>query len=369
MHLYLHVPYCERKCPYCDFNSIAGRDEEHDRYVDALLTEVRRLPAGPYATVFIGGGTPTRLAAPALARLLAGVRSHLRLASGYEWTVEANPGSADAERFALMAEHGVNRISIGVQSTHARHLAYLGRVHDAAQAERAIALARSVVPRVSADLIIGLPDQTLDELAEDIDLYRRYDLAHASVYHLTIEPGTEFHARRARGTLHEIDAEASRRMFDAAWNRLGELGLVAYETSNFARPGEQSRHNLAYWTQRDYHAAGAGAVATIGRRRTTRHKHPAAYITAVTAGEDAIAASELLDDGSVLREAWMMGLRLAAGVDTARLRALGDRDERWAPRAAALIGEGLLEQDGGYLRITRRGRPVQDEITIYLLPN
>ncbi|HEX3133023.1 MAG TPA: radical SAM family heme chaperone HemW [Planctomycetota bacterium] len=367
-HLYLHVPYCAAKCPYCDFNSIAGRDAEHAAYVDALIAEVRRLPRGPYDTVFIGGGTPTLLGTALLARLLAGVRDHLLLAEGYEWTCEANPGSSDAERFAVLAEHGVNRLSLGVQSTHDHHLKFLGRVHDAREADRAIDLARRAVPRVSADLIMGLPGQTDEELRQDLTLYRRHDLSHASVYHLTYEPGTEFHARRARGELRDITPEDSRRQFDLLWDAFAALGLAAYETSNFARAGEASRHNLAYWRQNDYHAAGAGAVSTVAGVRVTREKHPAAYITAIATGNAATWRSEEITSAARLRETWMLGLRLTEGVSLMEVAVNGDLAMRWRPRADALITEGLIEERAGHLSLTRAGRPVQDEVTVYLMP-
>ncbi len=368
MHLYLHVPYCAAKCPYCDFNSVAGREAEYARYVDALLIEVQRLPRGPYATVFIGGGTPSILPARLLARLLAGVRAHITLTADYEWTCEANPGSADAERFAVMAEHGINRLSLGVQSTHDRHLKFLGRVHNAGEAELALTLARAAVPRVSADLIMGLPDQTAAELADDLTLYRRHDLEHASVYHLTYEPGTEFHARRARGELRDIDPALSRARFSQLHDALRALGLEPYETSNFARPGAESRHNLAYWLQRDYHAAGAGAVSTIAGVRLTREKHSGRYIDAITAGQDAIWKRETLTPAEQLREAWMLGLRLRRGVQRARLLELGDDETRWLPRAQSLAIEGLIALDDTSLRLTDAGVPVQDDVAIWLMP-
>jgi oxygen-independent coproporphyrinogen-3 oxidase len=368
MHLYLHVPYCAAKCPYCDFNSIAGRGDEHAAYVEALLAEVRRLPAGPYDTVFIGGGTPTILSPVLLERLLAGLRRHLVLAPGHEWTCEANPGSADAERFAILAAHGVNRISLGVQSTHDHHLRALGRVHVAAEAERAIALAQAAVPRVSADLIFGLAGQTMEEVEADLRLYQRHRLTHASVYHLTYEPGTEFHARLGRGEMGEIAPELSRALFALIHERLAGLGLRAYETSNFARPGEESRHNLAYWQARDYQAAGAGAVSTVERVRLTRLKHPAAYIAAIAAGGDAGWKREEIGPAELLREAWMLGLRLAEGVAEARLAELGDAPQRWASRCLALEREGLVERRDGRIRLAPAGRPVQDDVTIYLMP-
>ena len=232
--LYLHVPYCAAKCPYCDFNSIAGRDEEHERYVDALLQEVKRLPPGPYDTLFIGGGTPTLLAPSLLERLLNGLRSHLHLADGYEWTCEANPGSADGERFALLAAHGVNRVSVGVQSTHDHHLRFLGRVHNASEADRVIDLATKHFPRVSADLIMGLPEQTAEELRADLALYRRHGLHHASIYHLTYESGTEFHARRARGELHVALGEGE----DGEQSLAGVRGAIDHKQQAKAYQGQ-----------------------------------------------------------------------------------------------------------------------------------
>jgi putative oxygen-independent coproporphyrinogen III oxidase len=362
------VPYCAAKCPYCDFNSIAGRDQEHGAYVAALLTELRRLPTGPYRTIFIGGGTPSLLSAPLLAELLAGIRRHIQLAQDYEWTCEANPGSADAEKFALLAAHGVNRLSLGVQSTHDHHLRFLGRVHDQAQAERALELATAAVPRVSADLIMGLPGQTIAELESDLTLYRRHGLQHASVYHLAYEPGTEFHARLGRGELAEIDSDTSQAHFATLWHGLEALGMELYETSNFSRPGEASRHNLAYWQGHDYHAAGAGAVSTVAGRRQTREKHSGRYIAAIMRGEGAIWQDELLTPAELLSEAWMLGLRLARGVELDRLAALGDHEARWRPKATSLIDLGLLAESAGRLHLTRAGRPVQDEVTVHLLP-
>ncbi len=366
--LYLHVPYCVAKCPYCDFNSIAGREAEYGAYVEALLSEVRRLPRGPYRTIFIGGGTPTILPAPLLARLLAGVRQHITLAADYEWTCEANPGTVDADRFAVLAEHGVNRLSLGIQSTHDHHLKFLGRVHDARQAESAVELAVRTFPRVSCDLIMGLPGQTDAELQEDLGLYRRHGLRHASVYHLTYEPGTEFHARRQKGELTDIDPKTSRQRFERLWAELEALGLVLYETSNFAIPGEESRHNLAYWHRQDYHAAGAGAVSTVAGFRRTRLKHSGQYISAMTAGAAGLQSEEMLTERDLLAETWMLGLRLAQGVAIEDLTRAGDTINRWRPRADALIGAGMLEEAEGRLRLTREGRPVQDEATIYLMP-
>jgi len=368
MHLYLHVPYCRHKCPYCDFNSIAGRADERSAYVDALLTEIRSVPPGPYETLFIGGGTPTELEPAQLERLLLGVRAHCQLADGYEWTCEANPASVDAERFALMAAHGVNRLSLGVQSVHAHHLRFLGRQHDVEEAHRALELARAAVPRVSADCIIGLPGQSAEELEQTIALYRRHELQHASVYHLNIEPGTEFHARHRRGTLPVIAEERSLDLLERSWDLLADCGLDLYETSNFAAAGQSCRHNLAYWRQRDYHAVGAGAVSCVDRERVQRLAHPARYIAAMRDRGHARWRRERLDDETWLREAWMLGLRLAGGVAEARLRELGDRPERWQGPVERLRGDGLIAREDGHLRLTRRGRLLQDAVTVALMP-
>lgn len=368
-HLYIHIPYCSAKCPYCDFNSIAGRDDEFAAYIDALLREATTLRPGPYETVFIGGGTPSILPPPLLERLLVGLGQHITLAPGHEWTCEANPGSADAERFAILAAHGVNRLSIGVQSTHPQHLRWLGRGHSVAEAEACVREARRQVARVSADLIFGLPAQTDHDLQSDLTLYARQDLDHASVYHLAIEPGTIFAARAARGQLREIEEGRSAAQFALVHAGLEALGLLAYETANFARPGAACRHNLAYWHQRDYAAIGAGAVSTIAGQRCTREAHPARYIARIMAGGDAITQHEQLSPRDCLIETWMLGLRLQQGVALERLAAQGDRTERWRPLAEQLIAEDLLDETNGHLRLTARGRLLQDHVTRRLMPD
>jgi len=368
-HLYLHVPYCARKCPYCDFNSIAGRESEHAAYVDALLRELRSLPRGPYRTVFVGGGTPSELPPAQLERLLQGVRDHIVLSDDYEWTCEANPGSADRHNFATLAAAGVNRLSIGVQAVQDHHLRFLGRIHDVAEAEAVVESACATLPRVSADCIIGLPDQTVAEVEDTIAWIARRGLDHASVYHLAIEPGTEFHARHARGDLTTASQERSRVMLDRAWDTLEAAGLAAYETSNFARRGHECRHNLAYWRQRDYHAAGAGAVSTVDGLRSTREPHSGRYIDAITRGESAVWRREMLDVHTVVVEAWMLGLRLSEGVDLEQIEALGDPPARWADPVARSCAAGLVTVEGSRVRLTRAGRAVQDAVTVRLMPD
>ncbi len=367
-HLYIHVPYCALKCPYCDFNSIAGREDEQAAYVSALLQELEQYRGRRYRSLFIGGGTPTFLKPQHLETLLRGIRSCIDLAEHYEWTCEANPGSTDRQQLQLLKDHGVNRVSIGVQSTHAKHLQFLGRIHSADEAHQAIELACQLFDAVSCDLIFGLPDQSAEEIRADLTLYKSYQLQHASVYHLTIEPGTEFHGLYQRGRYQEIDQDLSWELLQMVSDTMHGYGLDAYETSNFAAPGQACLHNLAYWLQRDYDAVGAGAVSTVKGLRQTRLKHPAQYIQAITDTGHAIWQEEQLSLHDSIAETWMLGLRLMQGVSTQRLEQLGDSATRWQGQAQSFIDQGLLEKENEYIKLTKIGRPLQDHITMKLIP-
>lgn len=367
-HLYLHIPYCAHKCPYCDFNSIADRDAEQDDYVTALLQDMQALRGRRYRTLFIGGGTPTHLRVDLLERLLQGIRELILLTDDYEWTCEANPGSSDTSKLELLQRYGVNRLSVGVQSTHAQHLHTLERQHDVQQAHDAISAARILFPRVSCDLIFGLLGQTDRELQQDMDFIEEHGLQHASLYHLTIESGTAFHARQQRGQLTEIDEERSWQMFQLVSKRLQALGLRAYETSNYASPGHECLHNLAYWEQRDYDAAGAGAVSTINGLRQTRLKHPGQYIAAVQDGRPPVWKTEQLSLNDLITEAWMLGLRLHSGVRIQHLQQLGDPETRWRPLLQPLLDGGLVEETQDCIALSSSGRPLQDHITAQLMP-
>ena len=369
MHLYVHIPYCEAKCPYCDFNSIAGRNDEFSAYVDALCQEISTLPKVPYDTIFMGGGTPSILPPNLLARIGEAIHRHISLSPDYEWTMEANPGSVDRERFKTVREFGVNRVSLGIQSIFEHHLRFLGRVHNAAEANIAVDLAQDLFPRVSADMMIALPGQSEEELRQEIAWYAGRGLRHASIYHLAYEEGTEFYAKLRRGDLREVDDEVSGEFLQLIEDGMNELGMQAYETSNYAQVGEESRHNMAYWLQRDYQAVGAGAVSTIGNRRVTRQPHPAKYIASVHNPDDLAWKVEELSPEDVLCECWMLGLRLRRGVAIERLRELGDDEKRWAPKVESLVEFGLLERSPSHLKLTSAGRRVQDKVTVELLRN
>ena len=366
-HAYIHVPYCQAKCPYCDFNSIAGRQNEFADYTAALCAEIATLPPGPYSTIFVGGGTPSILPPELWQQIGAALHQHLDLTEDYEWTMEANPGSVDSACFQSWSEIGVNRVSLGIQSLRDADLQFLGRVHTHDEAMRALALALEHFPRVSADIIIGLPEQSVADIDAVIKFYETYQLQHASVYSLMIEPGTEFYARHRRGDLPTAEAEVAAQQLTALYRGLKGLGLEAYETSNFATPGQACRHNLGYWYQHDYVAAGAGAVSLTDRARHTRHKHPAHYIAA-SQDQSWINHTETLSADEWLVETWMLGLRLRSGVKKKHLASAGDHEERWRSTANRLLQQGLIMETKETLSLTEEGRVLQDAVTVALLP-
>ncbi len=319
LSLYIHIPWCVRKCPYCDFNSHEARGVlPEDEYIAALLADLEVALPGvwgrPVLTVFIGGGTPSLLSVRALDALLSGVRARLPLAADAEVTLEANPGTAEAEKFAGFRAAGVNRLSLGIQSFNDRHLAALGRIHDAAQARRAAELALRTFDNVNLDLMYALPGQTPDEAAADIAAAVAYAPQHLSAYHLTLEPNTYFH--RYPPALPDDDSAAE--MQDALEAQLTDAGYEHYETSAFALPGKRSRHNLNYWMFGDYLGIGAGAHSKISFKnnilRESRARQPKAYLAQAAAGA---AVNEAHDIAAVdlPGEFMMNALRLNQGFD------------------------------------------------------
>jgi oxygen-independent coproporphyrinogen-3 oxidase len=367
--LYVHIPFCETKCPYCDFNSFAidGRDVEG--YLDALRREMdaRGVPPDP-PTVFIGGGTPTVVSPDQLARYLRDIVARLRPDPAREFTVEANPGSLTREKIAILGEHGVNRVSLGAQSLHERHLRALGRVHGVADVGDAYAMVRDArIPRVNLDFIYAVPGMTLAEWAQTLETAVSWRPDHLSCYALIFEPGTEFHARRAAGRLKPIAEDRELAMFRYTERRLRRAGLFRYEISNFARPGEECRHNQGYWRNGEYAGFGAGAFSYLGGRRTGNERHLARYADAVRARGDAIASEERLEGDAAAREAIVLGLRTAEGVDVAAV------ERRYGVDLGGLRGTiermralGLLASDAP-LRLARRGCRIADEVAAAFL--
>jgi putative oxygen-independent coproporphyrinogen III oxidase len=370
--LYVHVPWCARKCPYCDFNSHEARAGiPEDRYVAALVTDLEQALPQVWGrrvhSVFFGGGTPSLFSARGIDSILAAVRARLALAPDAEITLEANPGTVETEKFAAFRALGVNRLSLGIQSFDPRHLKALGRIHDDAEARRAIEIALAHFNNVNLDLMYGLPEQTPEEAGADIESALQYATPHLSCYHLTLEPNTYFH--RYPPKLPGEDATAD--MQDAIEARLAEAGYEHYETSAFARPGARCVHNLNYWSFGDYLGIGAGAHGKLtfpdGIARQMRVKHPERYMEA--AERDAPVQDEHAVESDVVGFEFMMNaLRLndgfpvrwieeRAGLSLAALRRPLEEAER----------RGLIERDHEHIAPTRLGRRfLNDLLQVFL---
>jgi oxygen-independent coproporphyrinogen-3 oxidase len=373
LSLYVHVPWCLRKCPYCDFNSHELRGELPEReYVDSLLGDLEQsLPlvwGRPVYTEFIGGGTPSLLSPEAVDALLSGVRARMPLIVDAEVTLEANPGTFEAERFRAFRAAGVNRLSIGVQSFNPRHLTALGRVHDDAQARAAVECARDVFDNYNLDLMYGLPGQSLQEARADLEAALGYEPPHLSAYHLTLEPNTYFH--RYPPNLPDDDAAAAmQEQIEAA---LAERGYEHYETSAFARAGCRSRHNLNYWMFGDYLGIGAGAHSKLsfpGRIvRAMRYRQPREYQERVGAG-DAVQEQHEIERRDHGLEFMMKALRMKGRVPVALYQERTGRPITDIARELEHAEErGLLERDHARLAPTALGRRFLNDLLQIFLP-
>ncbi|MGO4156702.1 radical SAM family heme chaperone HemW [Cupriavidus sp. YAF13] len=366
LSLYVHIPWCVRKCPYCDFNShaVPGAADSHDipedAYLDALRADLEQsLPlvwGRQVHTVFIGGGTPSLLSAAGMDRLLSDIRALLPLDADAEITMEANPGTFEAERFASYRASGINRLSIGIQSFNDRHLAALGRIHGGAEARAAIGIALDNFDNVNLDLMYALPGQTLAECAEDLETALSFNTTHLSLYHLTLEPNTLF----AKFPPALPDDDSAYEMQDLIEARTAQAGYVHYETSAYARPHRQARHNLNYWRFGDYLGIGAGAHGKLSFPhrvlRQMRHKHPATYMAQAMAGN---AVQEQHDVGAAELpfEFMLNALRLTDGVPASTFFDHTGLPLHTISRdLAAAEKKGLLEADLATIKPTELGR-------------
>lgn len=350
LSLYIHIPWCVRKCPYCDFNSHEARGElPEEEYVAALLLDLEaalpRIWGRQVLTVFIGGGTPSLISVRALDALLAGVRARLPLVADAEITMEANPGTVEAEKFTGFRAAGVNRLSLGIQSFNDRQLKALGRIHDATEARRAVELALRTFDNVNLDLMYALPEQTPDEAAADIAAAIAYAPQHLSAYHLTLEPNTYFH--RYPPALPDDDSAAE--MQDALEAQLAAAGYEHYETSAFAQDGRRSRHNLNYWMFGDYLGIGAGAHSKISFKnkclRESRARQPKTYLAQAAAGA-VIPESRDITLAELPGEFMMNALRLNQGFDLSLFAArTGLELTRILPTLEQAESRGLLTRD------------------------
>ena len=365
--VYVHWPFCKSKCPYCDFNSHVRDGVEQARWRVALLRELehaaREAPDRRVETMFFGGGTPSLMEPETVAALIERTRQLWDSASEIEITLEANPTSVEAGRFAALAQAGVNRVSLGVQALDAAALKFLGREHSTDEALNALATARRHFVRHSFDLIYARPGQTPEAWAQELE--RALELAgeHLSLYQLTIERGTRFFTDHARGTFVLPDEEASAAMVEQTQARLIEAGMPAYEISNHARPGAACRHNLIYWRYQDYVGIGPGAHGRFAvgnaKQATRRASGPEAWLESVERTGHGTAEASSVEGRDMVEEALMMGLRLADGIDRATFASVTGVDPVEAIDAARLeplARAGFLEVDATHLRATSEGR-------------
>ena len=374
--LYLHWPFCEAKCPYCDFNSHVAKKIDQDRWKRAYLAEIDRyaglLPGRVLNSVFFGGGTPSLMQPDVVASILERVRQSWPVANDLEVTLEANPGSVEADRFADYADAGVSRISMGFQALNDADLRRLGRIHSVAEAYQAFEIANKSFDRVSFDLIYARQDQTPEDWRKELTQALSLAVDHLSLYQLTIEPGTAFGDRYDRGKLKGLpDEERATDMYEITQELCDAAGMPAYEVSNHARSGSESRHNMIYWRYGDYAGIGPGAHGRItvdGHRHATETAwNPERWLASAEAGNGdrsvvAISAQDQAD------EYLMMGLRIFEGIDPVRYQALSGH--ALSTQAIENLGElGLVCADGGRLCTTAKGRLLLNAVIKNLLPD
>jgi len=373
--LYIHVPFCVRKCRYCDFSSqaIGGNPALPDQYLDALAIEARRRREAsprPLHSIFIGGGTPTTLTGAQLRRLWHEIIAPFPRTPQAEISIEANPGTFSEEVLAALAEIPLTRVSIGVQSMHPDELSLLGRIHTPAEVADAVAAVRAIgIPRINLDLIYALPGQTPARWAETLRQALTLRPDHLSLYALMLEEGTPLTAQVEAGQLTLPGEEEEEAMADATDALLAAAGFIQYEVSNAAPAGLYSRHNLGYWLGRDYLGLGPAATSTFGAVRWRNTADVAAYIARVQAQETAVAYAERLSGAERLLERVMLGLRLRDGFTLAEAENDCGCTLDALARAAidALQREGLLEFDRGQLRLTSTGFPLANTVVSRLM--
>lgn len=378
--LYVHIPYCLAKCPYCDFNSYAARVWPEDAYADALLSELAHatregiFPRGTATSIFFGGGTPSLFAPRTIARLLDGAARELTIAGDVEITLEANPGTVDEERLAGFVAAGVNRLSFGIQSFHPELLLALGRRHSVEDSFRALRAARDAgVKNLSLDLIYAVPGESLEACAADVARAIEIAPEHVSAYNLTYEKGTALFRELQEGSVDPAPEELEVAMFHLVRERLADAGYAQYEISNYAQPGREARHNQAYWRGTPYLGLGAGAHSFVPRdasadgtsygTRWDTLRDPNRYMEAIRAAGVAVASREELTRAQAMGEACWLGLRERRGIDLEQFAARFATPLREAfPHVDQLLADGLVEWHEQHLRLTTQGLLVADSV-------
>ena len=367
--LYIHWPFCVSKCPYCDFNSHVRETVDQAAWAAALLAdmayEAALTPGRPLSSIFFGGGTPSLMPPATVAALINAAEKHWGFTDDIEITLEANPSSVEAARFADLAAAGVNRVSLGLQSLDDNALAFLGRAHSVEESLAALDVAQSEFARVNIDLIYARPDQTAAAWEAELARAIGFGTGHMSLYQLTIEPGTRFATLVREGQFVPADDDEAAALYELTQAMTSAAGLPAYEISNHAGVRQQSRHNLTYWRYGDYVGIGPGAHGRRLKNATQRHKKPENFLSGLARNAHGIVTEEVLEAETRAMEALLMGLRLAEGID------LTDIASRTGVAADGLVDDkavadieklGLIRQNGTHLIVTLQGMPLLDAI-------
>jgi oxygen-independent coproporphyrinogen-3 oxidase len=365
--LYVHWPFCVSKCPYCDFNSHVRSSIDQDIWRDALLADLAHeaglLPGRELTSIFFGGGTPSLMEPATVEAIIGAATSHWSPAPNIEITLEANPNSVEAARFADLAGAGVNRLSLGLQSFDDAALRFLGRAHSAREGFKALEIAQKNFRRVSFDLIYALPGDSEEKWSATLGQALSLGTSHLSLYQLTIEPGTRFASMVAKHAFEPLDPDAAAALYELTDAMTSTAGMPAYEISNHARPGQESRHNLTYWRYGDYAGVGPGAHGRRLAMRTFRHKKPENFLSAVARNAHGIAEEAPLSSTEAADEALVMGLRLGEGVDASAVAERFGLDSvvEWQ-RVDRLLDSGHLKRDRARIALTPKGRLLLDHI-------
>ncbi|QCX32418.1 oxygen-independent coproporphyrinogen III oxidase [Caloramator sp. E03] len=362
--LYVHIPFCIKKCLYCDFNSYV-RLNEQDAYINALLTEIRKIKQNKFDTIFVGGGTPTILSISNLKKLL----EQLKFFEPLEFTFETNPGTVDIEKVKLLKMFGVNRISIGLQAWQDTLLQKLGRIHKLDDFLRTYdILIKSGFENINIDLMFGIPDQSMEDWIETIENVLKLNPKHISCYSLIVEEGTPFFEMYNKGKLILPDDDIEREMYYYAVKRLSAHGIQRYEISNFSKKGYECRHNITYWMDEEYIGIGAGAHSYIKNVRFSNYRDIQKYIEGINLG-NAIMESETIDYNDEMAEFMFMGLRMASGIKKERFKKRFNKDinDVYKIEINNLIRQGLLIDVGDSIRLTDRGIDFSNKVFINFL--
>lgn len=364
--LYVHIPFCAKKCRYCDFNSVVSEPTTIDRYLHALAEELRSLQ-GQYSfkTVYIGGGTPSILTETHLERLLRDVVRYISSSQIQEYTVEINPGALTGNKVALLREYGVNRISLGIQSFRDSQLKLLGRIHSGDDARNAFALLRSYgFKNINVDLIFGCPNQSPDDWERDLRSVVELNPEHISTYSLTYEEGTPLTTDLENEVVAKLDESVELEMYKTAINRLGSNGYNHYEISNYAKEGRECRHNRVYWENKGYAGVGAGAYSFLDGVRTSNERDVVKYIEGIEGNKKIQSFRECLPFGQFASETVIMSLRLRQGIsNTDFFTRFGCRlEEQFGTQINRLVKDGLMSYENERLKLTEKGLFIADTV-------